>query len=106
MQQHEPPQLCPASTWLINVFRCVNITNSGAESLARLRTLQSLDLSDCNVGDTGLQRVLTGLPVLQHLSLQHCAHITDMGTLPACSTCFAPCCCFLARYVAITPLHD
>ena len=64
----------------VGVHRCVHLTNQGATSLARLPNLVDLDLSDCNnLGDMGLQTLLRGLPLLQKLSLQHCAHITDAG---------------------------
>lgn len=65
-----------------NAYRCVHLTNQVAVSLSRLPQLVDLDLSDCNnLGDTGLQSILRGLPLLQNLSLQHCAHITDSGAL-------------------------
>ncbi len=64
------------------MYRCVHLTNQVAVSLSRLPQLVDLDLSDCNnLGDTGLQSILRGLPLLQNLSLQHCAHITDSGAL-------------------------
>lgn len=60
--------------------RCVQITNQGASSLTRLKSLQSLDFSDCgNLGDAGLQALLQGLPLLHTLTLQHCTHLTDAG---------------------------
>jgi len=70
-----------------NVYRCVHLTNQVAVSLSRLPQLIDLDLSDCNnLGDAGLQSILRGLPLLQNLSLQHCAHITDSGALSCCFT--------------------
>ena len=66
-----------------NACRCVHLTNQVAVSLSRLPQLVDLDLSDCNnLGDAGLQSILKGLPLLQNLSLQHCAHITDSGAIP------------------------
>ena len=89
----------------VDVRRCAHLTNQGATSLARLPSLVDLDLSDCNnLGDIGLQTLLRGLPLLQNLSLQHCAHITDAGAPLSWFLCYQACvvCMTLQPSIAAT----
>lgn len=65
------------------------VTSHGLQKLARLRLLQSLNLTNCKtLTNETLQAILPNMKFLKALSLAHCVLIGDAGLLAIASNSF------------------
>lgn len=65
----------------LNLKRCHGVTARGLSLLARLGTLESLDLSWTALDDAALAAIATGLKSLRRLAIRGCDRVTRVETL-------------------------
>ena len=73
----------------INVDRCVRLSQSALLTMAKMRNLETLTLSNCpNLRNDGIAAIARSCSKLRNISFSSCGHCVTAGTLEALSPLF------------------